>query len=90
MYHVAGQPLAKKFKTIVSHDGIFTMPSMLAADVSAGLEYEVGSNYWDDMSKWDAQDPSRNVSQWTQPMLIIHSDLDYRCESLTSVVPVVC
>jgi pre-mRNA-splicing helicase BRR2 len=81
MYWVAGQPLAKKFKTLVSHDGIFTMPSMLAADVATGLDLEVGAHYWDDLSKWDAQDPSRSVDEWTQPMLIIHSDLDYRCES---------
>jgi dipeptidyl aminopeptidase/acylaminoacyl peptidase len=86
MCWVAGQSLAKKFKTLVCHDGIFTMPSMLAADVSAGLELDVGSHYWDDMSKWDAQDPSRNVSKWTQPMLIIHSDLDYRCERRGSLL----
>jgi dipeptidyl aminopeptidase/acylaminoacyl peptidase len=86
MCWVAGQPLAKKFKTLVCHDGIFTMPSMLAADVAVGLDLAVGAHYWDDMSKWDAQDPSRNVSEWTQPMLIIHSDLDYRCEYLASIV----
>ncbi len=76
----AGKPLAKKFKARVNHDGILSMSNLLASDVVGTLKSAIGANIWEDQKKWDEQDPSRLTANWTQPMLIVHSDRDYRCE----------
>jgi dipeptidyl aminopeptidase/acylaminoacyl peptidase len=81
MNWVAGKPLAKKFKAIVNHDGIFSLSNLLGSDISFGTAATLGGDLWDDQKKWDDQDPSRLTANWSQPMLIIHSDLDYRCTS---------
>jgi dipeptidyl aminopeptidase/acylaminoacyl peptidase len=80
MNWIAGQPLAKKFKTLVNQDGIFSFTSMLASDIAADLKDSLNGTLWDDQNQWDKHDPSRYTSNWTQPMLVIHSDLDYRCK----------
>ena len=80
MYWLAGQPLAKKFKAMVCHDGIFSVSSLYAADTAVTVPLELGGAPWENPEINDAQDPSRFTSNWTQPMLIIHSELDYRCE----------
>ena len=81
MYWVAGQPLAKKFKSIVCHDGIFSISSMYAADVAQTVPFDLGGAPWDNLELLDKQDPCRYTANWTQPMLIIHSERDYRCKN---------
>ncbi|MCJ1248114.1 hypothetical protein MMC30_005329 [Trapelia coarctata] len=78
---IAGQPLAKKFKALVCHDGIFSVYSMLATDVVAGLPEELGGSLTtkEGKEKWDRFDPAQHTEGWSTPMLVIHSDLDYRC-----------
>jgi len=76
---IAGQPLAKKFKAMVCHDGIFALYNMLAGDITSGLDFDVGANLWDDKSKWDRFDPAQYTAHWSTPMLFIHSDKDFRC-----------
>lgn len=81
MNWVAGKPFGKKFKTIIVQDGIFSMSSLYSTDNTvADVPFEIGAAPWDDLSKVDSQDPCRFTDQWTQPMLIIHSELDYRCK----------
>ena len=79
MNWIAGQPLAKKLKAIVCHDGIFSIYSMLGSDSGALIQHDMGSNLWDDRTAWDKNDPAQHTDQWSTPMLIIHSDKDFRC-----------
>ncbi|KAF2102482.1 dipeptidyl-peptidase-like protein V precursor [Rhizodiscina lignyota] len=76
---IAGQPLAKKFKALVCHDGIFTMANLLSSDIPATLPEDMGGTLWENQEAWDKYDPSRHTANWTQPMLFIHSDNDFRC-----------
>jgi dipeptidyl aminopeptidase/acylaminoacyl peptidase len=78
---VAGQPLAKKFKAMVNHEGIFNLPGMLSCDIPTSLKLDLGADLWENQKVWDKQDPSRFTENWTQPMLIVHNDKDYRCMS---------
>ena len=76
---IAGQPLAKKIKAIVSHDGIFTHQSQMASDLIAYYDQDVGGTLWDKPEIFNKWSPSSYTGNWNTPMLIIHSDGDFRC-----------
>jgi dipeptidyl aminopeptidase/acylaminoacyl peptidase len=82
MNYIAGQPLAKKFRTLISHAGIFSMISMLASDAPGNVLGSFGAVPWSGSSPdpalnhWDVFDPARYTHNWTQPMLIIHNERD--------------
>jgi dipeptidyl aminopeptidase/acylaminoacyl peptidase len=80
MYWIAGQPLAKKFKAMVCHQGVFCISNLYAGDIASTVPSDIAGVPWENQEANDAQDPSRFTANWTQPMLIIHSELDYRCE----------
>ena len=79
MNWIAGQPLAKRLKTIVCHDGIFSIVGMLGSDLPSFLHQSQGGNLWDDEEAWRKYDPAAFTHNWTTPMLVIHSDKDFRC-----------
>jgi dipeptidyl aminopeptidase/acylaminoacyl peptidase len=77
---IAGHPLGKRFKTIINHDGVFSTSSMLATDLpTMFLEDLGGPPGGENRDLWDRYDPSRFTGNWSTPMLIIHSDNDFRC-----------
>lgn len=76
---IAGQPFAKKFKAMVCHDGIFANYNMMASDLVGGPDRDHGAHLWVDKTTWDRFDPAQHTDEWTTPMLIVHSDKDYRC-----------
>ncbi|MCJ1388676.1 hypothetical protein MMC18_001525 [Xylographa bjoerkii] len=84
---IAGQPLAKKFRTLVAHDGCFSIYNMLSSDIATPLPTDMGGTLWKDKAIWDFNDPAQHTQNWTQPMLFIHSDLDYRCPVTEGLAP---
>jgi dipeptidyl aminopeptidase/acylaminoacyl peptidase len=78
---IAGQPFAKKFLTFVCHDGIFDNLNLVSSDETASTSIDMGGQIFDPsaLANWDKYSPSRHTANWTQPMLHIHSDNDYRC-----------
>ncbi|KAH8662459.1 dipeptidyl aminopeptidase [Xylariales sp. PMI_506] len=84
---IAGQPLAKRFKTIICHDGIFSMRGFFGSDVPVSLDEDIGQHLWDNSELWDKYDPSRFTHNWSTPMLFIHSDRDYRCPITEGLAP---
>lgn len=76
---IAGQPLAKKFKALVVHDGVWSLGAMYASDISAPAWHEFLGQLWENPTQWAKYDPCRFTGNWTTPMLIIHSSKDYRC-----------
>ena len=76
---IAGQALAKEFKTLVCHDGIFSLYGLYGSDVVTGMDVDFGGPLSDHKSDWDRWDPAQNTQNWATPMLIIHSDNDFRC-----------
>lgn len=74
----------KRFKTFISHDGIFNMKSMYGTTEELWfVNWDYGGPYWD-TSNAEAQntykqyDPSNIVAQWDTPILIIQGGKDYR------------
>ena len=76
---IAGQPFSGRFRALASHDGIFNLSSMLASDEIASLPPSLGGFPWDDPTAWEKWDPSRHTAGWATPMLVVHSEKDYRC-----------
>jgi dipeptidyl aminopeptidase/acylaminoacyl peptidase len=81
IYWMAGH--TTRFRTLVAHDGILNPVSM------AGTTEELWFPMWEFggsqispaaralMEKWS---PANYIGQWTTPLLVVHSQLDYRVD----------
>lgn len=77
--YIAGQPLGQKFKGLISHDGVFSTVNMMSSDIPTELPNDIGAPLWEDPELWNKYAPSTYTKGWSVPMLVIHSDGDYRC-----------
>ncbi|CAG8955280.1 hypothetical protein HYFRA_00011262 [Hymenoscyphus fraxineus] len=77
-YWISGQPLGKKFKAQLVQDGIFNTVQFYATDELWYIQHEFNGTLWDNYDNYDRWNPARFTKEWTTPMLIVHSDLDYR------------
>ncbi|KAI9732281.1 MAG: hypothetical protein M1818_007601 [Claussenomyces sp. TS43310] len=79
---VQGNALGRKFKAIVCHDGIINTQGFLAGDDYYDKSHFNGSmlpwENFENLNKWNPARPDL-LKNWKTPMLVIHSDLDYRC-----------
>lgn len=79
MNWIQGQELGRKFKALVTHDGVFSMTSaQLACEELYFPNHDLGGQLWDVPENWAQWDPSRFTANWSTPHLIIHGELDYR------------
>jgi dipeptidyl aminopeptidase/acylaminoacyl peptidase len=75
---------AGRFKTFISHDGIFNLKSMYGTTEELFfVDWDLGGNYWDQenaaaMKSYQQFDPSNLVAKWNTPILIIQGGRDYR------------
>ena len=72
-----------RFKTFISHDGVFDFKSMYGTTDEIFFEnWEKGGAYWDKNNavaqRSFAQSPSNFVDKWNTPILIIQGGRDYR------------
>lgn len=73
-----------RFKTFVSHDGIFNSESMyLETEEMWFVDWDMGGNFWDktnDAAKYNtySQSPHRFVQNWDTPIMVIHGSRDFR------------
>ncbi len=72
-----------RFKTFISHDGIFDFRSMYGSTEEMFFEnWEKGGAYWDKKNavaqKSFAASPSNFVEKWNTPILIINGGKDFR------------
>jgi dipeptidyl aminopeptidase/acylaminoacyl peptidase len=79
---IQGNSLGRKFKAIVCHDGIFSTQMLIAGDEFGGDKDFAGPmlpwKNWKHLEKWNPARPDL-LRNWTTPMLVVHSDKDYRC-----------
>ncbi len=74
---------AGRFKTFVSHDGVFDFRSMYGTTDEMFFEnWEKGGPYWDKKNtvaqRSFSQSPSNFVDKWNTPIFIIQGGKDYR------------
>jgi dipeptidyl aminopeptidase/acylaminoacyl peptidase len=68
-----------RFKVLVSHDGVYNLESMYGATEELWFtDWEFKGTPWTNPAMYARWSPSRFVKNFKTPILIIHSDLDYR------------
>ena len=73
-----------RFKTFISHDGIFNFKSMYGTTEEVFFsEWDYGGPYWDKnnaaaQKSYNSFDPSNLVEKWNTPILIFQGGKDYR------------
>lgn len=79
MNWIQGQPLGKEFKALVCHDGSFNLPAQLASDEQYFPIHDFdGRIDQGARQNWEKWNPVNHIANWSTPMLVIHSELDYR------------
>ncbi len=67
------------FNCIINHAGLFDMKSFYNVTEELWFpEHDFGGPYDNNKAEYDKFDPSRFVSNWKTPMLVIQGELDYR------------
>ncbi len=72
-----------RFKTFISHDGVFDFRSMYGTTDEIFFEnWEKGGSYWDKNNtvaqRSFSQSPSNFIDKWNTPIMIIQGGRDYR------------
>jgi dipeptidyl aminopeptidase/acylaminoacyl peptidase len=68
-----------KFKTLISHCGVYNLDSMYATTEEIWFdEWEHGGPPWENRDSYERHSPHRFAKDFRTPMLIIHNDLDFR------------
>ncbi|ORY65158.1 prolyl oligopeptidase [Pseudomassariella vexata] len=83
MNWIQGHELGRKFKALVCHDGIFHIPTFMLQSDFCDTDGVFGGPpfMWANIDGLERYNPARPdlLNNWTTPMLIIHSEKDYRC-----------
>jgi dipeptidyl aminopeptidase/acylaminoacyl peptidase len=82
VYWLAGNH-NKRFKAFIAHDGMFNLESQyLETEEMWFVNWDLGGPFWDKNNKVAqksyANSPHRFVQNWDTPILVVHSELDYR------------
>ncbi|HEY6802887.1 MAG TPA: S9 family peptidase [Pyrinomonadaceae bacterium] len=68
-----------QFKVLVSHDGVYNLTSMYGATEELWFpEWEFKGTPWTNPAMYNRWSPHNHVNNFHTPILIIHSDLDFR------------
>ena len=68
-----------RFKVLVSHDGVYNIESMYGATEELWFpEWEFRGTPWANPTLYARWSPSKFVKNFRTPILVIHSELDYR------------
>lgn len=67
------------FKALVSHDGVYNLPSMYGTTEELWFpEWEFAGTYYENPELFEKWSPHRYAKGLHAPMLVIHSELDFR------------
>jgi dipeptidyl aminopeptidase/acylaminoacyl peptidase len=79
VYWMAGH--TDRFKVLVDHDGVFNPVSMAGSTEELWfVDWEFGGTPYDNRALYEKWSPLNFVKNWKTPMLIVHSQLDYRVD----------
>jgi dipeptidyl aminopeptidase/acylaminoacyl peptidase len=79
VYWMAGH--TDRFKVLVDHDGVFNAAAMAGTTEELWFtDWEFGGTPYDNRALYEKWSPLNFVKNWKTPMLIVHSQLDYRVD----------
>ncbi|RAO74261.1 uncharacterized protein BHQ10_010273 [Talaromyces amestolkiae] len=72
---IQGHDFGRRFKALITDNGIFSMTTQLASDVQA-LRHDLNGLPWENPSEWQKWDPAQYAGHWQTPHLIVHNKLN--------------
>jgi dipeptidyl aminopeptidase/acylaminoacyl peptidase len=84
---IQGHSLGRKFKAIVTHDGVFSTLNQYSSDELFFPCHDFGGTLWESREIYKKWDPARYIKNWATPHLIIHNELDYRLPISEGLAP---
>lgn len=87
MNWIQGQPLGRKFKALVTHDGIFSTLNQYSSEELFFPIHDFGGTIWEKKENYARWNPADYTQNWTTPHLIVHSELDYRLPISEGLTP---
>lgn len=75
---IQGNPLGRKFKALVCHDGVFTTNAQYGTEELWFPIHDFGGSFIKHPENYAKWSPSKLVKNWSTPELVIHNELDYR------------
>ena len=79
VYWIAGH--TDRFKVLVDHDGVFNTVSMAGSTEELWFtDWDFGGTLYANRDGYERWSPLNFVKNWKTPMLIVHSQLDYRVD----------
>ncbi|KAG9240364.1 dipeptidyl-peptidase-like protein V precursor [Calycina marina] len=78
MNWIQGNPLGRKFKALVTHDGVFSTLNQYSSEELFFPHHDFGGTLFDNREGYEKWDPAQHINNWATPHLIIHNELDYR------------
>ncbi len=82
VYWLAGNH-DKRFKAFIAHDGMFNLEAQyLETEEMWFVDWDLGGPFWDKSNKVAqnsyANSPHKFIEKWDTPIMVVHSELDYR------------
>ncbi|RDL36839.1 uncharacterized protein BP5553_06191 [Venustampulla echinocandica] len=84
---IQGHPLGRKFKALVTHDGVFSTLNQYSSEELFFPHHDFGGTLWENRENYEKWDPARHLENWATPHLIIHNELDYRLPIAEGLAP---
>lgn len=79
VYWIEGH--TNRFKCLIAHDGVFNTVSMGGSTEELWFpNWEFGGTLYQGRDGWEKWSPVNFVRNWKTPILVIHSQLDYRVD----------
>lgn len=84
---IQGHPLGRKFRALVTHDGVFSTLNQYASEELFFPLHDFGGTLWENRAEYEKWDPARFTAEWSTPHLVVHNELDYRLPISEGLAP---
>ena len=84
---IQGHPLGRKFKALVTHDGVFSTLNQMSSEELFFPFHDFAGTLVDNRENYEKWDPAKYIKEWATPHLIIHNELDYRLPISEGLAP---
>ena len=84
---IQGHELGRKFKALVTHDGVFSTLNQYSSEELFFPHHDFGGTLWENREGYEKWDPAKYLENWATPHLIIHNELDYRLPISEGLAP---
>ncbi|KAL3419224.1 prolyl oligopeptidase [Phlyctema vagabunda] len=87
MNWIQGHALGRKFKALVTHDGVFSTLNQYSSEELFFPNHDFGGSLWENRKIYEKWDPAQHLDNWATPHFIIHNELDYRLPISEGLAP---